>query len=136
MITIGDGIPTDGNLRANAEALARYAELSQEAGIVPIVEPEVLMDADNSLDVCREVTTRTLSSIRTASMRISTRRSALKRPRSARIRSPSWRRCGFKISVPRSRLPQRLSPSITQGAPAARGLDDESAGAAGASVAS
>ena len=60
VITIGDGIPTDGNLRANAHALARYAALSQEAGIVPIVEPEVLMDADNSLEVCREVTTRTL----------------------------------------------------------------------------
>jgi fructose-bisphosphate aldolase, class I len=60
VITIGDGIPTDGNLRANAEALARYAALSQEAGIVPIVEPEVLMDADNSLEVCQDVTTRTL----------------------------------------------------------------------------
>jgi fructose-bisphosphate aldolase class I len=60
VITIGDGIPTDGNLRANAHALARYAALSQEADIVPIVEPEVLMDGDNSLDVCWEVTTRTL----------------------------------------------------------------------------
>jgi fructose-bisphosphate aldolase, class I len=60
VVTIGDGIPTEGNLRANAHALARYAALSQEAGIVPIVEPEVLMDADNSLEVCWEVTTRTL----------------------------------------------------------------------------
>ena len=60
MITIGDGIPTDGNIRANAHALGRYAALCQEAGIVPIVEPEVLMDADNSLEVCWEVTTRTL----------------------------------------------------------------------------
>ena len=60
VITIGDGIPTDGNLRANAHALARYAALSQEADIVPIVEPEVLMDGDNSLEVCWEVTTRTL----------------------------------------------------------------------------
>jgi fructose-bisphosphate aldolase class I len=60
VITIGDGIPTDGNLRANAHALARYAALSQEAGIVPIVEPEVLMDGDNSLEACWEVTTRTL----------------------------------------------------------------------------
>ena len=60
VITIGDGTPTDGNLRANAHALARYAALSQEADIVPIVEPEVLMDADNSLEVCWEVTTRTL----------------------------------------------------------------------------
>ena len=60
VITIGDGIPTDANLHANAHALARYAALCQEAGIVPIVEPEVLMDGDNSLEVCQEVTTRTL----------------------------------------------------------------------------
>ena len=44
----------------NAHALARYAALSQEAGIVPIVEPEVLMDADNTIERCREVTARTL----------------------------------------------------------------------------
>jgi fructose-bisphosphate aldolase, class I len=60
VITIGEGIPTDANIRANAHALARYAALSQEAGLVPIVEPEVLMDADNTLEVCWEVTTRTL----------------------------------------------------------------------------
>ena len=60
VITIGDGIPTDACIAANAHALARYAALCQEAGIVPIVEPEVLMDADNSLEVCWEVTTRTL----------------------------------------------------------------------------
>ena len=60
VITIGDGIPTDACLHANAHALARYAALCQEAGIVPIVEPEVLMDADNTLEVCWEVTTRTL----------------------------------------------------------------------------
>jgi fructose-bisphosphate aldolase, class I len=60
VITIGDGIPTAGCISANAHALARYAGLCQEAGLVPIVEPEVLMDADNTLDVCREVTTRTL----------------------------------------------------------------------------
>jgi fructose-bisphosphate aldolase class I len=60
VITIGDGIPTDACLVANAHALARYAALSQGAGIVPIVEPEVLMDADNTLEVCWEVTTRTL----------------------------------------------------------------------------
>ena len=60
VITIGDGIPTDACIRANAHALARYAALCQEAGLVPIVEPEVLMDADNTLEVCWEVTTRTL----------------------------------------------------------------------------
>ena len=47
-------------IRANAQALARYAALCQEAGIVPIVEPEVLMDADNTIEVCYEVTARTL----------------------------------------------------------------------------
>jgi fructose-bisphosphate aldolase class I len=60
VITIGEGIPTDACIAANAHALARYASLCQEAGIVPIVEPEVLMDADNTLEVCWEVTTRTL----------------------------------------------------------------------------
>ena len=60
VITIGDGIPTDACIRANAHALARYASLCQEQGLVPIVEPEVLMDGDNSLEVCWEVTTRTL----------------------------------------------------------------------------
>jgi fructose-bisphosphate aldolase class I len=60
VITIGDGIPTDYCLRVNAHALGRYAALSQEAGLVPIVEPEVLMDADNTIERCLEVTTETL----------------------------------------------------------------------------
>jgi fructose-bisphosphate aldolase class I len=60
VITIGEGIPTDACLHVNAHALARYAALSQEAGIVPIVEPEVLMDADNTIERCPEVTSRTL----------------------------------------------------------------------------
>jgi fructose-bisphosphate aldolase, class I len=60
VITIGDGIPTEACLHVNAHALARYAALSQEAGIVPIVEPEVLMDADNTIERCHEVTSRTL----------------------------------------------------------------------------
>ena len=50
VITIGDGIPTVACIRANAHALARYAALCQEADIVPIVEPEVLMDADNTIE--------------------------------------------------------------------------------------
>jgi fructose-bisphosphate aldolase class I len=60
VITIGDGIPTDTCIRANAHALARYAALCQEAGLVPIVEPEVLMDADNTVEVCYAATARTL----------------------------------------------------------------------------
>jgi fructose-bisphosphate aldolase class I len=60
VITIGDGTPTDTCLHVNAHALARYAALSQEAGIAPIVEPEVLMDADNTIERCHEVTSRTL----------------------------------------------------------------------------
>jgi len=60
VITIGDRIPTDACIHANAHALARYAALCQEAGLVPIVEPEVLMDADNTIDVCHEATARTL----------------------------------------------------------------------------
>jgi fructose-bisphosphate aldolase class I len=60
VITIGDGIPSVACIRANVHALARYAALCQEAGIVPIVEPEVLMDADNTIERCYEVTSRTL----------------------------------------------------------------------------
>jgi len=59
VITIGDHIPSDYCIEANAHALARYAALCQEGGLVPIVEPEVLMDADNDIDRCSEVTERT-----------------------------------------------------------------------------
>lgn len=53
-------IPSFGCIKANAQALARYAALCQEANIVPIVEPEVLMDGDHGIDRCYEVTERTL----------------------------------------------------------------------------
>jgi fructose-bisphosphate aldolase class I len=56
VITIGKDIPSWACFEANAHALARYALLSQEAGIVPIVEPEVLMDGDHSIERCYEVT--------------------------------------------------------------------------------
>ena len=60
VITIGDGMPTAACIRANAHALGRYAALCQEQGLVPIVEPEVLMDADNTIERCYEVTALTL----------------------------------------------------------------------------
>jgi fructose-bisphosphate aldolase class I len=56
VISIGEGIPTTACLKTNAHALARFAALSQEAGLVPIVEPEVLMDGDHTIDRCEEVT--------------------------------------------------------------------------------
>jgi len=56
VIIIGEGIPSRGGIEANAQALARYAALCQEAGLVPIVEPEVLMDGAHSLKQCFEVT--------------------------------------------------------------------------------
>jgi len=56
VITIGPGIPTRSNINANAHALAHYAALSQEAGLVPIVEPEVLMDGDHDIERCEEAT--------------------------------------------------------------------------------
>ena len=56
VITIGDEIPTQACYEANAHALARYASLCQEAGIVPIVEPEVLMDGSHTIDQCFDVT--------------------------------------------------------------------------------
>ncbi len=61
VIGIAGGIPTAGCLQANAHALARYAALCQEAGLVPVVEPEVLMDGPHTLERCEEVTTATLS---------------------------------------------------------------------------
>jgi fructose-bisphosphate aldolase class I len=61
VITIGDGIPSDYCLDVNAHALARYSALCQEAGIVPIVEPEVIMDGEHSLEDCMEVTRRALT---------------------------------------------------------------------------
>ncbi len=63
VIAIGDGIPTDYCIEANAHALARYAALSQEAGMVPIVEPEILMDGNHSIDRCYDATSRTLTAL-------------------------------------------------------------------------
>jgi fructose-bisphosphate aldolase class I len=63
VITIGPGLPSDACVAANAEALARFAALSQEAGLVPIVEPEVLMDGDHTIERCDEVTVATLAEV-------------------------------------------------------------------------
>jgi fructose-bisphosphate aldolase class I len=63
VITIGDGIPSWGCIHANAHALARYAALCQEAGLVPVVEPEVLMDGEHTLDQCCEVTDKVLRTV-------------------------------------------------------------------------
>jgi len=63
VIRIGDGLPTTACLHANAHALARYAALCQEAGLVPIVEPEVLMDGDHSLERCAAVTDAALHAV-------------------------------------------------------------------------
>src|SRR6201992_4155282 len=63
VIDIADGIPTSYAIEANAQALARYAALCQENGIVPIVEPEVLMDGGHSIERCEEVTNATLSAV-------------------------------------------------------------------------
>jgi fructose-bisphosphate aldolase class I len=56
VIIVGDGIPSRGCIEANAQALARYAALCQEAGLVPVVEPEVLMEGDHTIERCSEVT--------------------------------------------------------------------------------
>jgi fructose-bisphosphate aldolase class I len=63
VITIGAGAPSYNAINTNAHALARYAALCQEAGIVPIVEPEVLMDGDNDIDTCERVTGWILSEV-------------------------------------------------------------------------
>jgi len=63
VITIGESIPSEYCLWTNAHALARYAALSQEAGLVPIIEPEVLMDGDHTIERSFEVTSRTLHAV-------------------------------------------------------------------------
>src|SRR5664280_1645158 len=63
VITIGKGIPSRGCIEANANALARYAALCQEAGFVPVVEPEVIMDGDHPLEQCFEVTEEVLRTV-------------------------------------------------------------------------
>ena len=63
VINIGDGIPTDKCIDANMEALADYAKCAQDNGMVPIVEPEVLMDGDHNIDECYQATERALKSL-------------------------------------------------------------------------
>jgi fructose-bisphosphate aldolase class I len=63
VITIGAGIPSRTCIQANAHALARYAALCQEAGLVPIVEPEVLMNGDHTIQRCADVTADTLQAV-------------------------------------------------------------------------
>jgi fructose-bisphosphate aldolase class I len=63
VITIGEDIPSHGCLEANAHALARYAALCQESGLVPIVEPEVLMDGDHTLEQCAQTTEAALHTV-------------------------------------------------------------------------
>jgi fructose-bisphosphate aldolase, class I len=63
VIAIGESIPTQTCVEANAKTLAMFAALSQEAGLVPIIEPEVLMDGDHSIDRCEDVTTLTLNNV-------------------------------------------------------------------------
>lgn len=63
VITIGEGLPTDANIRQNAKDLAVYAKACQEAGIVPIVEPEVLMDGSHDISACRNASERILAAL-------------------------------------------------------------------------
>jgi fructose-bisphosphate aldolase class I len=63
VIAIGDTIPSQGCIKANAQALARYAALCQEAGLVPVVEPEVLMDGEHTMARCCEVTEEVLRTV-------------------------------------------------------------------------
>ncbi|MGF7162184.1 fructose-bisphosphate aldolase class I [Rhodoligotrophos appendicifer] len=63
VITIGKDIPSRACILTNTHALARYAAIAQEAGLVPIVEPELLMDGDHTIDRCLEVTERVLHSL-------------------------------------------------------------------------
>jgi fructose-bisphosphate aldolase class I len=63
VITPGAGIPSRGCIQANAHALARYAALCQEAGLVPVVEPELLMDGAHTMEQCRAITEEVLRTV-------------------------------------------------------------------------
>jgi fructose-bisphosphate aldolase class I len=63
VIAVSDGLPSRSGLEANAHALARYAALCQEAGLVPVVEPEVLMDGEHTLERCLKVTEEALRNV-------------------------------------------------------------------------
>ena len=63
VINIGDGIPSNECIDANMDALAQYAKCAQKHGMVPIVEPEVLMDGEHSIDACYDATERSLKSL-------------------------------------------------------------------------
>jgi len=63
VIHIGDGYPTPTGIDANAHGLARYARICQEGGLVPVVEPEVLMDGSHDIDTCQRVTEDTLNAV-------------------------------------------------------------------------
>jgi fructose-bisphosphate aldolase, class I len=63
VIAVGDGIPSRASIEANAQALARYAALCVEAGLVPVVEPEVLMDGSHDLSRCFEITEQVLRTV-------------------------------------------------------------------------
>ncbi|MFO0780925.1 MAG: class I fructose-bisphosphate aldolase [Candidatus Gracilibacteria bacterium] len=63
VITVGPNMPSQACIAANAHALARYAALVQEAGLVPMVEPEILMDGNHSIERCYEVTASTLKAV-------------------------------------------------------------------------
>jgi fructose-bisphosphate aldolase, class I len=69
VIHISEATPTDTAIQANAEVLARYAAICQEGGLVPIVEPEVLMAGEHSIDVCEAVTYGTLLAVFSALQR-------------------------------------------------------------------
>ena len=63
VITIGDSMPSDACIYSNAHSLARYASLCQENGLVPIVEPEILMNGSHTIENCYEVSERTLNAV-------------------------------------------------------------------------
>ncbi len=63
VIAIGDGLPSRGCIEANAHGLARYAALCQEVGLVPVVEPEVLMDGEHTMERCAVVTEEVLREV-------------------------------------------------------------------------
>ena len=137
VITIGKDIPSATCIEENAHALARYAAICQEAGLVPIVEPEVLMDGDHTIDRCEQVTEWTLNAVydalyleQGAARRVGAEaqhghlrkglRAAGRRRRSRRTHREgpeahrAWRRCRRRVPVRRTERRSRDRASRTR----------------------
>jgi len=121
VLAIGEQLPTPGCIRANAEALARFAASSQQAGLVPIVEPEVLMDGDHTIERCDRATRDTLAEVFAALRRHRVRFDGMLLKPNMVLSGSDWPacattcrpRCPASCSCPAARPTRRPPPTST-----------------------